>query len=33
LYTASTSRPSRLPGDTANGTIPCIKSELVKYLK
>jgi hypothetical protein len=33
LSTTSTSRPSQLPGDTANGTIPCIKSELVKYLK
>ena len=33
LSTTCTSRPSQLPGDTANGTIPCIKSELVKYLK
>jgi hypothetical protein len=33
LSTTSTSRPSQLPGDTENGTISCIKSELVKYLK
>ncbi|KAL9382682.1 hypothetical protein Peur_025717 [Populus x canadensis] len=33
LSTTSTGRPSQLPGDTANGTIPCIKSELVKHLK